>query len=234
VADAGSELEEAIGPAALRTRSAADLTGARAAIVPSRDTALRLRRHFPGIRWAVEPHEADADLPPLQEIPPGPRRVAVVGAIGISKGYEVLLACARDAAARDLGLSFTVIGHTEDDARLLATGRAFVTGPYPEDAAVAQIRLQSAHLAWLPSIWPETWCYALGEALRAGLAVVAFDLGAQAERLRATGRGRLLPLGLPAKAINNALLALRIHAGDECAPRVAPSANNLRSITARS
>ena len=36
--------------------------------------------------------------------------------------------------------------------------------------------------------------------------VVAFDLGAQAERIRRTGRGWLLPLGLPPPAINNACL----------------------------
>ena len=59
----------------------------------------------------------------------------------------------------------------------------------------------------LPSIFPETWCLSLAEAWRAGLRVVAFDIGAQAERIRRTGRGILLPLGLPARAINNALLA---------------------------
>ena len=234
VADAGSDLEEPIEPAALRHRSAADLAGARAVVVPSGDTAIRLRRHFPAIRFAVEPHEDDADLPALREIPPGPRRVGVLGAIGIAKGYEALLACARDAAARDLGLSFIVIGHTEDDARLLATGRVFITGPYKQPDAITQLRHHAVGLVWLPSLWPETWCYALGEALRAGLPTVAFDIGAQAERLRATGRGRLLPLGLSTPAINNALLALRTHAGDECAPPIENSANNQRSITARS
>jgi glycosyltransferase involved in cell wall biosynthesis len=234
VADAGSELEETIAPAALRRRSAADLAGARTVTVPSADTATRLRRHFPAIPFAVAPHESDADLPPLKEIPPGPRRVAVIGAIGVAKGYQSLLDAARDAAERDLSLSFTVIGHTEDDDRLLATGRVFVTGPYKDHEVASLIRQHAVHLAWLPSVWPETWCYALGEALRAGLPVVSFDLGAQAERVRATGRGRLLPLGLPAAAINNALLALRTHAGDEYAPRIDISANNLRSITARS
>ena len=47
-----------------------------------------------------------------------------------------LLACARDAAERDLPLEFVVVGHTTDDARLLATGRVFVTGPYEPDEAV--------------------------------------------------------------------------------------------------
>jgi glycosyltransferase involved in cell wall biosynthesis len=61
--------------------------------------------------------------------------------------------------------------------------------------------------AVLPSIWPETWCFGLAEAWRAGLRVAAFDIGAPAERIRGTGRGFLLPLGLPAHAINSALMA---------------------------
>jgi glycosyltransferase involved in cell wall biosynthesis len=234
VADAGRVIEEPIAPAALRARSAADFAGARAVIVPSRDAAARVRRYFPAIRPTVQPHEGDRDLPPQTPLPPGPRRVGVIGAIGAAKGYDVLLACARDAAARDLTLSFTVIGHTEDDERLLDTGHVFITGPYKEPDAVALIRRQGVHLAWLPSVWPETWCYAIGRAFLAALPVVAFDLGAQAERLRDTGRGWLLPLGLPAPAINNALLALRTVAGDECAPSGDPFMNNIRSITARS
>ena len=62
-------------------------------------------------------------------------------------------------------------------------------------------------LALLPSVWPETWYFGLTELWRAGLSVAAFDFGAPAERIRRTGRGFLLPLGLPPRAINNALLA---------------------------
>jgi GT2 family glycosyltransferase/glycosyltransferase involved in cell wall biosynthesis len=239
IADAGRNLEEPIEPAALRARSATDFSAARAVIAPSADTAGRLQRYFPRAAFAVRPHEDDTDLPPLNAVPPGPRRVAVIGAIGIAKGYEALLACARDAQARDLALSFTVVGHTEDDARLLDTGRVFVAGPFKPGEAAAAIRAQSVHLAWLPSVWPETWCYALGDALRAGLPAVAFDLGAQAERLRATGRGLLLPLGLPPPAINNALLALHTNAGDDYKPRVETSHASQhpptpRPVTARS
>jgi len=121
----------------------------------------------------------------------------------------VLLACARDAAARDLPLEFIVVGHTIDDRRLMATGRVFVTGEFRAEEATSLIRAQQAGLALLPSISPETWCYALTDAWRAGLRVAAFDIGAPAERIRRTGRGFLLPLGLSAPAINNALLAVR-------------------------
>jgi hypothetical protein len=63
-------------------------------------------------------------------------------------------------------------------------------------------------IAWLPSVWPETWCYTLDYALAAELPVVAFDMGAIAERLRATGTGELLPLELQPSQINDRLIAL--------------------------
>jgi GT2 family glycosyltransferase/glycosyltransferase involved in cell wall biosynthesis len=216
VADLGSNIEEKIGIAALRERSAADLAGARRVVVPSADAAARLRRHFPASAPEVEPHEDDGDRLPPRRPMRSPRRVCVVGGIGTEKGYDVLLACARDAARRRLPVEFTVVGHTPDDQRLMDTGRVFVTGPYQEAEAEALIRAQDADFAWLPSIWPETWCFTLGHAWRAGLPVAAFDIGAPADRIRRTGRGWLLPLGLPPPAINNALLAVRPVAGDEC------------------
>ena len=131
----------------------------------------------------------------------------MIGAIGVHKGFRVLLDCARDADSRELPLEFVVVGHTIDDRALLATGRVFITGEYKADEAVTLIRAQNAALALLPSVWPETWCFSLSEAWRAGLRVVAFDIGAQAERIRATGRGLLLPLGLPPRDVNDALIA---------------------------
>src|SRR5260370_37245113 len=88
-------------------------------------------------------------------------------------------------------------------------GRVFSTGEFRDAEARSLLAAQRAHLAWLPSIWPESWCFALSEAWRAGLDVVAFDIGAPAERIRDSGRGILLPLGLPPAALNNALQAAR-------------------------
>jgi GT2 family glycosyltransferase/glycosyltransferase involved in cell wall biosynthesis len=208
VADAGSLIDEDITVATLRRRSAALMARARSVIVPSEDAASRIRRHFPKTRPVVVPHEDDAalgDPPPLTATKVC--RVCVIGAIGIHKGYEVVFECASDAAERRLPLEFVVVGHTIDDRRLLATGRVFITGGYAHNEVVALIRAQNATLALLPSIWPETWCFGLAEAWRAGLRVAAFDIGAPAERIRGTGRGFLLPLGLPAHAINSALMA---------------------------
>lgn len=48
----------------------------------------------------------------------------------------------------------------------------------------------------IPSIAPETWCYALGQVWRSGLEAVCFDLGAQAERVRRSATGLAVPLGV--------------------------------------
>jgi glycosyltransferase involved in cell wall biosynthesis len=210
VADAGSNIGEEIATAALRARSAAALAASRRVVVPSAEAATRLRRYFPAVAAEVAPLEDDTR--PCALNPVGtrtPRRVAVIGGIGVHKGYDVLLACARDAAQRGLELRFVLVGHSHDDGRLFDTGRVFVTGPYREQDGEALLRAQDADIAWLPSIWPETWGFTLGLAWRAGLQVAAFDIGAMAERIRATGRGWVLPLGLPPASINNALLSMR-------------------------
>ena len=133
-------------------------------------------------------------------------RVALIGAIGEHKGYQVLLACAQDAVARRLPLEFVVIGFTEDDAPLLKTGKVFITGRYCEIEVPHLLQRERPDIVFLPSVWPETWCYALDYALNAGLPVVSFDLGAIAERLRAAGLGLMLPLELNARQINDRML----------------------------
>jgi len=206
----GSNLGEAISVPALRARSATWLRGARRVIAPSSDTAARLRQHFEDLDVAVQPHAAPpvpTPLPPRTSAGNGVR-VALIGAIGEHKGYSVLLECARDARARRLPLEFVVIGYTQDDAALLKTGKVFITGRYSEAEAPHLLRREQPDVAWLPSVWPETWCYTLDYALGAGLPVAAFDLGAIAERLRNTGLGELLPLELEPRQINDRLLQL--------------------------
>jgi glycosyltransferase involved in cell wall biosynthesis len=177
-------------------------------LAPSADTASRLNNYFTDLHIEVRPHAPP--FVPLRRRAMSPRakkvRVGLIGAIGGHKGYHVLLGCARDAAKRRLPLEFVVIGYTENDERLLKTGKVFITGRYSEIEAPHLLRRERPDIVFLPSVWPETWCYTLDYAVAAALPVISFDLGAIAERLQAAGLGVLLPLGLSARQINDCLL----------------------------
>jgi glycosyltransferase involved in cell wall biosynthesis len=183
------------------------LGAATAVICPSQDTANRVERQFPGARLQVRPHPEDATSGSRSSRPGKVRRIAVLGAISRVKGYDVLLSCALDAQRRQLGLEFVLVGYSQDDFELFRTGKVFVTGEYQVGEGAHLAGQAACDLAFLPSIWPETWCYALTELWRAGLEVVAFDIGAQAERIRQRGRGHLIPTGMTPNQINDLLLS---------------------------
>jgi glycosyltransferase involved in cell wall biosynthesis len=137
-------------------------------------------------------------------------RVAIIGAIGLHKGARLLHALAVDAAARALPISYRIIGFSGLREELETQG-VEQTGRYgSDDLALARLADWRPHLAFFPSIWPETFCYTLSLALAAGVPPIVFDIGAPAERLRALDQGRILDLALAAApaGLNDALLAL--------------------------
>ncbi len=182
-----------------RSRHARFLSGARRVFAPSRDTATRIARHVPGLHVHVVPHPEHLRLSAEPRRPQDRaafrRRVAVIGAVGRHKGADVLLACARDAADRALPLEFVVFGHTACDGALNACGNTRINGTYREEEIDALLQAHDCDVAWFPAVWPETYSYTLSIALRNGLFPIAFDLGAVAERIRASGWGRLVALG---------------------------------------
>ncbi len=187
------------------------LSGARHIYVPSSDVRNRLIHHFPELRFQVRPH-IEPNRPGgvlARDWKPGDRvRVAVIGTIGSIKGSGRLLEAAEDARRRNLPLEFVLVGSSDQELRLLATGRVEVTGPYQEAEIWDRLEDADCHVAWLPSIWPETYMYTLSVALAAGLRPVVYDLGAQAERVAEAGIGCRVPLEADAATLNRTLIEL--------------------------
>lgn len=179
--------------AAWRAANTTFIAGARNVIAPSLDLATRIASWI-GRMPDVRPPESDADRPSTRPIVPRcdePLRVATLGALTHAKGCTVLLNVARAAQATSAPLAFTAIGETSDRRKLHRAGVA-ITGPYDEAEMGAHIGTVDPHVILLPAIWPETWSFVLSHALAFGLPVVAFDIGAPPERLRALGRGEYL------------------------------------------
>jgi glycosyltransferase involved in cell wall biosynthesis len=206
--DQGRPVAESI--TAWRARFARRLSGARRVFVPSHDARRRLARYFPGLDPLVRPHAES--LPSLEGLAvpwrPGEAiRVAVIGTIVPVKGSERLLACARDALRRRLPLAFCVIGATDRDAAFARMPNVHSSGAYHEAEVYRRLAQARCHLAFLPSVWPETFMYTLSIAMSSRMFVVCFDLGAQAERLRISGSGLLLPWNATPELTNDALVA---------------------------
>lgn len=210
IATWGSYLGENLTVSELVRRSGGEFAHAKTLMVPSHDTAQRMGRHFPHNHFVPVPLEDDAVLlsnvsGQRDSISGRPLRICVVGGLSRWKGYDILLAMAECIRTMSLPVELVLVGHTPDDETLIAAG-VKVTGEYREDEALDLIREQNADIGFIPSVAPETWCYALGVLWKSGLEVLCFDIGAQSERVRCSGMGAVVPLGMPVEFLVSFIL----------------------------
>jgi GT2 family glycosyltransferase/glycosyltransferase involved in cell wall biosynthesis len=211
-----------------RERFGAFLQGAAEVFVPDSDVSVRMARYFPEINYQLRPHYEI--LVPQAAITPPLRgagevvRVALIGELGPHKGSALILACAKDAAARNLPLQFCIIGNSYIRDALLKYQNVTITGNYKEEEIYHLLEAQRCHFAFFASLWPETYSYTLSIAQQAGLFPVAFDLGAVAARIHASHWGETLPIaamGDPSQ-VNDLLLAVNSSAKPEALAPFAP------------
>lgn len=201
----------AIGP--WRARAQRLLGAAHSIVVPSDDVAQRLRLLVDNERpITVLPHEP----PPSRR--PGVMRIAtanetvrvlVIGAISRIKGFDVMTSLADVIAARQLPMTLALLGYSMDDPALAQRGISLL-GRYFDHELPDKIAQHQPHLIFIPSIWPETYCYVLTGALASGYRVAVFDIGAPAQRTSAHDPDHLvLPLALVDEPVSLALRLLR-------------------------
>lgn len=154
-------------------------------VVFSRSALAVLRRAFAlrDDRVRVIPHLVDhVTVTPLSPPTPGPVvRVAVIGGINVAKGSRILEDMIRLAEAHRLPIQFELFGRID---RILDSVYFRDNGRYEPNQLPKLLAERSCHVVFLPSIWPETYCYVLDELLGLGLPVGVFDIGAPAERIQ--------------------------------------------------
>jgi glycosyltransferase involved in cell wall biosynthesis len=138
---------------------------------------------------------------------PMSHRVAILGRLTRDKGFDVVVACARDAERRGLPLAFRVLGSTEAPLPPLPAGRISMTGEFPEGELSRLVAAESPDMMLFAAQWPETWSYTLTAALATGRPIVASSLGALGERLAGVPNATIVPWDAPAAAWNDALVA---------------------------
>jgi glycosyltransferase involved in cell wall biosynthesis/GT2 family glycosyltransferase len=177
------------------------LRGADRVLAPSHDVAQRIARYFPDVATVVLPH-ADAQRPAPRVV-----RVLTLGRLTPAKGLRVVVACATDARARSLPLSFRVLGPTTERVPQWPDLALSVHGQYVDSDLPALIAAERPDVIWFPSQVPESYSYTLSAALESGAAIVAAAIGALPERLAGHPRAALVAADATAGQWNHALLA---------------------------
>ncbi len=189
-----------MGIAAWRDAFHVLLRGADRVFAPSHDVAQRIARYFPDVGTTVLPH---ADAPAAA---PRVVRVLTLGRLSPEKGLRVVTACAADARARALPLSFRILGATSEPVPQWPEVAVSIRGQYEEGELPALIAAERPDVIWFPSQVPESYSYTLSAAIAAGVAIVASALGALPERLAGYPRAVLLPADAKPSEWNEALI----------------------------
>ena len=160
----------------------------------SESTRQHLLRAYPALpveRITVVPHEATyaPARQPRVELR-APLVIGVVGEISPQKGAHVVREMVERIERQQLAVRVVVLGTLNVAQK---SDRLKVTGAYRREDLVALVEENGVNMFFFPSIWPETFSYVVAEMIALGLPIVAFDLGAPAERLRHYRSARLAP-----------------------------------------
>jgi glycosyltransferase involved in cell wall biosynthesis len=121
-----------------------------------------------------------------------PVTIGVLGNLNLHKGAMIVDAVAQELSKSGAG-RIVLLGETDPE---LSLKHIKVHGSYV--LADLPILVQKYNISkWLmPSIWPETFSFTTFEMIATGLPVYSFDMGAQADALRASlkrgGQGGIL------------------------------------------
>ena len=192
------------------------LSAAEDITVFSQNSAVLMAAAYPASRQKLQiiPHQILADIPRLHSAARGKVPViGVLGNIGYHKGAAVLQELSLKLAATGAA-DLVVLGRM--DPMYPLGPAATVHGGYQRTDIPALVARYGITDWLIPSIWPETFSYTTHEAIATGLPVWGFDLGAQADAIRTTANGRVIPIadGIPDI---NALLAALLHPQTESA-----------------
>jgi GT2 family glycosyltransferase len=189
------------------------LVAARQVIAPSQDVKARMQKYLAGVAIEVVYHEDQAPLvarkpvsPKL--IPPAPLKVAVLGAIGVHKGLHMISQVQGVILSRKLSIEIVVIG--EIDPYTTTAHAVRCTGVYKDSDLAGILARENVHLIWFPAGAPETYSYTLSHAVRAGLPVLAPEIGAFPERLNGRAATELLPVDADAGTIAEVMNQFRV------------------------
>lgn len=153
--------------------------------------------------------------------------VVVLGAISEEKGASLIYSLAQKIESGNLPIKIKVLGFTNKHRFYKSSsGVLEIIGQYAKENISGLLAQLQASLVLIPSIWPETYSYTASEAIYSGYPVVAFDIGAPADRIKSFNCGFVIDGIISSDRILDTLLKL-LHNKKLLLEKM----NNIKSIT---
>lgn len=161
-------------------------------IVFSENSKLYYQKCYPSIRYEVVPHEVDYISPvPQYEKTSDVITIGVIGNLMPSKGAGIIYEMAELIKEQNIKARIVVIG-PDLDGKTGEKDNIIIHGKYKREELPELMKKYQVDVVFIASIWPETFSYTTEEAIKMGMKVAAFDLGAPAERLRKYSKGIII------------------------------------------
>lgn len=194
-----------------RSRHQALLEMPQKIIVPSESAKQILTNSYPVVKEKIQVighgfSNASVDRSIYRESEKRSFHVAFLGAISQEKGFHHAVSLIKK---RTRDISWYLFGYFEREVPELEGADFHDMGPYEREGLSALLIENQIDLICIFSIWPETFCYTLSEAIMAGVPVLVTDIGALGERVKHMGCGWVMPYHAASEELLECIISIK-------------------------
>lgn len=131
--------------------------------------------------------------------------IAIPGTIlSVAKGCYIVKDFLKISKNKDFNV--VIVGKLKKNCCVKAKNITY-TGEYNSEELDIIFKKYNVNIVFFPSIWPETFSYLINEILFLGIPLVAFDIGAQGEKVKAYKKGTVISLDSPSIQIFKTIIS---------------------------
>ena len=130
--------------------------------------------------------------------------IGIIGSLNPIKGIKIVKQLGDFIKNKGVDAAITVIGEVSEEM----SSDIKIHGKYSVNDLPDLIETYGVNLILFPSIVPETFSYTISEAMKMKLPIVAFNLGAQGQRVSKYNLGKVIPMGSSSEVIFKTIYSL--------------------------
>lgn len=115
--------------------------------------------------------------------------IGLMGVLSKHKGYQIVMDMLKVIEQSSLNVKIVQIGYSLEN---IQSTYYIQTGKYRQEELAHLMYQYDIDIILIPSIWPETFSYTAEEAMKLGMKIASYDIGAPAERIKKYDKGLII------------------------------------------